>query len=120
MRGEFLAFIDGAQAPGGLVQITAGVLLVPSQSGSTVTSDPFNEAEQNWIWYTTFMLGYEEMVTDVIAVQGALFKRVEIDNKAMRRMRAGEELQFVVHNSTIGSAMSVNSRVAIRQLVSGA
>ncbi len=116
MRGEILYWVDGTQAPGGAIQVFSGIVKVPEGSGTDVAYDPFNDGNAPWIWFSCISLGYEEMVTDVVAVQGAQFARVGIDNKAMRRIRPDEELQLVHRNVTTGTAMAVNISTTVRLL----
>ncbi len=106
-RGELLVNLDATQAPGGRAQISAGLILVPEGTGTTVLWSPFTDGDAPWFWYWTGMIGYEEMVTDVIDVPGITSARVVMDSKAMRRIR-NQEVQWVVENSTIASAISVN------------
>ncbi len=61
------------------------------------------------------MIGYEEMVTDVVDVLGLTSQRLVIDSKAMRIVR-NSEIQMVVENTTIGSALAVNLNVQGRFL----
>jgi len=108
LRGNFLGYLDGTQAPGALVLISVGIILVPEATGSTVLWSPVADDNAPWLWYTSFHLGYEEYVTDVIDAVGAPVYRETIDNKAMRRIRSDVEVQIVFENTTIGSAASVN------------
>ena len=114
-RGEILVFADATQAPGGGVGITCGLILVPEGTGSTVLWSPSTDGDAPWIWWDTFAIAYEEMVTDVIALEGCAYARRVIDSKAMRHNR-NQELQFVIENSTITSAMSVNAFMEVRVL----
>ena len=56
------------------------------------------------------MLGYEEYVVDVIDAPGLTVYRSPIDSKAMRIVR-NQEVQLVVHNTTLIGAASVNVSV---------
>ena len=116
-RGWFQAWLDGAQAPGVTVLVSAGLILVPEGQGSTVIWDPFNDANAPWMWYTEFVLGYEEMVTDVVGIPGMMSARIEVDGKAMRKGSPDEELQLVVTNTTLGIASSINSALTGRVLL---
>ena len=116
-RGEVLVSADGAQAPGGAVLVSMGMVLVPEGQGGTVIWDPFTDEEAPWFWYQETTIGYDEMVTDVIDVPGITSSRIVIDSKAMRRANVDEEVQFVVTNTTLGTAMSVNIRASLRFLL---
>jgi len=107
-RGSLTAWIDGAQSGGQAIRVAVGMILVPEGSGSTVQYNPIADANAGWFFYSTFTLGYEEMVTDVIDVPGLSSYREVIDVKAMRRVGPQQEIQMVVENGTIGSAASLN------------
>ena len=108
IRGHLLAFLDTTQAPGTLIQIGIGLIVMPEGQSTTVVSSPITDDNAPWMWYESFALGYEEMVTDVIDVPTAAAIRIPIDNKAMRILRPDRELQLVVENATLGNAGSVN------------
>ena len=117
-RGQVLTAIDGASTPGTLTLISMGLVLVPEGLGSTVLWDPFADAEALWFWHHEAFLGYEEMVTDVIAVQESLGACVQVDSKAMRKANVDEEVQFVMTNTTvIGGGESVNTGATFRFLL---
>ncbi len=66
MRGEWSCWLEGAQTGGAGIAMTAGIVLVPEGTGSTVLWSPITDGDAPWIWWDTFMLSYEEYVTDVI------------------------------------------------------
>ena len=114
-RGNLNVLPDATQIPGGSVEIGVGLILVPEGTGTTVLWSPNADPDAPWIYYSQFGIAYEEMVTDVIAVQGAMSFRERIDNKAMRVVR-NQEVQFVVENTTIQGAMAVNVLLTGRTL----
>ena len=115
IRGENVVYVDATAAPGTLAAITSGLILVPEGTSSTVLWSPITDGDAPWIWWDSVIVGHEEMVTDVIAVQEMLGARRVIDNKAMRRIR-NQEVQFVVENATLLGAESVNVFGAARFL----
>jgi len=115
MRGYYSAFLDGVQAPGVQVRITAGLILVPEGTGTTVLWSPETDADAPWIWWTGFDLAYEEGVIDVVDMPQMTAFREVIDNKAMRIIR-NQELQLVQENVTVTSASNINSGLQIRIL----
>ena len=106
-RGSLLGWFDATPDAGDIVQISAGLILVPEGTGSTVLWSPLSDSDAPWFYYTTFFLGYDEPVVDVIDIPGASSYRETVDSKAMRRVR-NQEVQFVVENTTIGSAEAIN------------
>jgi len=115
IRGSLSCYMDGASAPGKLVSIGVGIILVPEGTGTTQLWTPITDGDAPWIWVSYFEIAYEEMVTDVIDVPGMTSYREVIDSKAMRVIR-NQELQYVVENATIGSAASVNVALSGRVL----
>jgi len=116
MRGNLVASIDGATAPGKLVHIGLGVALVPEGSSTTVTWSPITDGEAPWWFHTQFVLGYEEMVTDVIDVAGLSVFRQTVDLKGMRIIRPDVEAQIVIENVTLDAAVAVNVSMVHRVL----
>ncbi len=110
IRGEASVFLDTTQAPGGRALITMGIILVPEGTGTTGLWTPFTDPDAPWIWFWSTVIGYEEMVTDVVDVPIMTAARMVIDNKAMRIVR-NQEIQFCVENTTLGGAVSVNSDI---------
>ncbi len=117
IRGEFCAYLDAALSPGRGLRLTAGMILVPDGTGTTVLWEPNGDAAAPWLWYSAFFLGYEEYVVDVIDSPVISAKRVEIDNKAMRRIRPDQELQIVVTSNTIAATANVNWILSARGLL---
>jgi len=115
IRGSAQAFIDGAQAPGGHIQFGMGIIMVPEGSGSTVTWGPITDSDAPWVWVEYFSLAYEELVTDVVDIPVMTAYRSVIDNKAMRIVR-NQEMQAVVENVTLATALSVNWAINARVL----
>jgi len=115
IRGEWIALLDGALAPGKFVRATAGFILVPEGTGTTVLWDPVGDADAPWIWWDTMNLAYSEAVTDVIPVGNVAAGRRVIDSKAMRKIR-NTELQVVVTNTSVSSTASINTMGEVRVL----
>ncbi len=116
LRGNLTAWIDGAQAGGQSVIASIGIHLVPEGTGITVTVDPFGDPSRSWWYYSTFVLGYEEYVTDAVDAAGLSVFREIVDVKAMRIVRPDTELQMVITNTTLVSAASINVSLDARAL----
>ncbi len=117
LRGEIVGYLSGTQSPTGLAVLTCGIIKVPEGSSTTAQYDPVSDANAPWLWFSSYFLGYDETVVDVIQSTVAVSSfRETIDNKAMRRIRPDEELQFVVTNTTVGAARSTNIAYSIRWL----
>jgi len=116
VRGQLVAWLDGNEAPAVAAQIGIGMILVPEGTGATVLWSPLSDADAPWMWYSTFIIGYEEMVTDVIDIPGLTVFREEIDNKAKRIVRPDVEVQLVLENLTLNGALAVNTHIGGRIL----
>ncbi len=117
MRGELVGYIDGASAPGKLVECRVGIHVVQAGIGTSVTLNPFTNADAPWWFYEAFVIGYEEMVTDVVGTPGLSVYRKMIDTKSMRILKPGEEMQIVFTNTTLQVASAVNMSLAVRVLL---
>ncbi len=117
IRGSFSCWIDGVQAPGGSIVVSVGMILVPEGTGATLLWSPgaAADADAPWIWYSTFVLAYEEYVTDTNYATGMTYYREVIDSKAMRVIR-NQEVQVAVTNVTGLGAMSLNLSIQGRAL----
>jgi len=116
-RGTGIVHVNTATAPGKGVLISMGLVIVPQGQGTTVIWDPFGDPNAPWMWFQEVFVGYEEMVTDVVDVPTLTGARFIVDSKAMRKANEDEELQFVVTNTTISTAVAVDIRVAYRFLL---
>ena len=114
-RGEICVWLDTTQAPPVSLSVGVGLILVPEGLSTTVTWSPISDGDAPWLWVDYFILAYEEMVTDQIAVQELIGVRRVIDSKAMRKVR-NREFQFVVENATIGNPAAVNVAGQVRIL----
>ncbi len=117
IRGEVLCYLDAAQAPTAQIKVAIGALVVQAGSGTTVINAPTTDPDAPWLFYETFDLAYEEMVTDVIDIPLITAVRLKVDSKAMRILRPGREVQMVVENTSIQSAASFNLGFSSRVLL---
>ncbi len=116
-RGEWLTGLSGTVASGVGTTVTAGLILVPEGTGTTVLWSPNSDGDAPWIWWDVMHLMYIEQVTDVVVADQLFGGRRIIDSKAMRKVR-NREVQLVVENTTITglTAQSVNVVATGRQL----
>ena len=117
IRGDLVCCPDGAQAPTGLVRCALAALVVQAGSGSTVIQKPVTDPDAPWLFYESWVLGYEEMVVDVIDVPSLSGFRKTIDSKAMRILREGREVQLVFEQLTLNTAMNVQCHLSFRMLL---
>ena len=91
--------------------------VVPDGTGATVLTEPFGDSNADWFYYNEFVLGYEEMVIDVVDVPGITSFREMIDVKAMRIGVPDTEIQIVMTNTTLLGAATVNLNLGGRFLL---
>jgi len=106
IRGEWSATMAVNLADGSGAAVTAGLILVPEGTGTTVLWSPNTDGDAPWIWWDTFGLIYREYVTDAVASDAIANRARVIDSKAMRKVR-NRELQFVVENVDPGALTGV-------------
>ncbi len=115
-RGTVFCELD-ATAVNERVIVMHGLILVSEnafQAGAASVPHPFTDTDDDWIWtgQTVVSSGEETAVNE-----NSLFDRVEVDSKAMRKVKSGEVYVFV---SEIAQSQdqggSVNIIGAIRML----
>ena len=116
-RGNLLCWIDGLEAPAVSVLVSVGMHVVPGGTGATVLTNPFSDENADWFYYSEFVIGYEEMVTDTVDVPGLSSYRETIDTKAMRIAVPDTEVQIVMVNTTLLGAATVNLSLTGRFLL---
>ncbi len=114
-RGNLVAYMDGTSAPPKLVEVAVGMLV--QQAGAVATSLPLSDGEAPFFYYDSFMIGYEEMVTDVIDIPGISSYRAVVDVKAMRVIRPDQEIVFIVEQATTSGAGPINLAFSARFLL---
>ncbi len=116
-RGQILVYVDSTQAPGVSSRVGIGMVAVPEGQSTTVIWSPLTDPNAPWFWYTSFAIGYEEMVTDVIDAPITAYRET-IDSKAMRRLAADVEVQVVIESATVlGAGVALNGHVDGRCLL---
>jgi len=101
-RGICSVWLDGTPTAGEAVQVACGLIKVPKGTGTTVLLSPISESEQEWLWWGSVVLA-ADAGTDQMQSH-----RFDMDSKAMRKMKPQEEIQFVVAQTTIGTAVALN------------
>ena len=116
-RGNLVAFIDSTSAPGVLMDVGIGLIVMSEGQSTTVVSSPIADANAPWLYYSRFVVGHEEAVVDAIGYQGLLTYRETVDVKAMRIIRLDREVQCVVESVALGSVGGVNISLSARVLL---
>jgi len=82
---------------------TIGFGLIVGSRGSTIGASPLTDGNANWLWFTAFTLAAEYPVA-VGSNQLLQQHRVEVDNKAMRKLREDEDIFLIVENQDANGA----------------
>ncbi len=126
IRGELLAFLTAATAALDGFVCGFGITLVSDEAfaaGAASIPSPIDDIDYDeWMYYTTFSLkasaiiagGAAEDHDSMLAVTAA--KRIEIDNKAMRKFPVGKTMVALLEVQEIGTAV-VSADLDIRTLV---
>ena len=113
VRGSVFVEIDGPAADGQLVLVTCGIIV---QAGDISTEvRPFSDGDAPWVWWGATVLSGEDTTEGASSV-GRNF-RFDVDSKAMRKISPNETVSFVIENTTIGTAASINTAGAVRILM---
>ncbi len=112
-RGEVLFKLDAGATAGETQRITAGMLLVPGGTGTTVTSSPETDGDAPYFWFQPAILTSESGDE----TEPSKFARVVIDTKAMRIIRPDQEIQFVMENISVVGTSNVHTYAAVRFLL---
>ncbi len=116
-RGNWAVNMAGASASAVGLTVTAGLILVPEGTGTTVLWSPNTDGDAPWLWWDAIDILYSEQVTDVVYSSQTSSGRRIIDSKAMRKVR-NREVQFVVENQTASglTGSSINALMTARVL----
>ncbi len=77
--------------------------LIVGSTGAVLAIDPVVEPGANWLWHS-FMLLNNEFVVSATNPERHWQQRLEIDNKAMRKLREDEQLFLIVANADVNGA----------------
>ncbi len=118
-RGELIIGLDETSATGDQSKVGMGLAIVSTDAftlGVTAFPDPSGEPEYPWMWWNEVSLltntatAGKGLGTDVV--------RVELDTKAMRKIKPGETLTLVIQYTTIvGNPIASLLQSQIRVLV---
>ena len=109
IRGILNLTLEGTLAAADAVRIGMGLAIVNTDAavlGATAMPDPLGEAEFSWMWWTEQFLFMPAACTSATWDQpggfGPASRQIEVDTKAMRMMKPGQSLVWVVQyaNST--------------------
>ncbi len=115
-RGQVLVQFDGA-ADGNKKCVAAGLIIgtdAQVTAGPTAFSSPISNLDAEWLWHGFFPL-MAQAATEVDA-EGSKVMRLEVDSKAMRKVKQNEQMVLVVDGSNISGAPVADLAFGIRTL----
>ena len=96
VRGEVTAHLDQGGSTAGDA-CTVGFGLIRAPTGATVAVSPLSQPGANWLWHS-FMNLANEFVVASGNNEELMQARIQIDNKAMRKLREDESIFLVIEN----------------------
>ncbi len=105
IRGFVQANFDSNVQLGDNIRITWGIGVISSDAftaGAASMPDPGGEAEYPWLWWGSMRLRSE--VTSQVEPWGISAQRLEVDTKAMRKMKPGQSLVMIAEVANAAGA----------------
>ena len=117
IRGEVLMHVDTISGVGrGIVTMGIKLSTAAAVAGATVEG-PNTEIGSDWIWWQTMGIAAVGGTVAAPALDGnTIFKRIEIDSKAMRKVGLNQVLVFAVQHTALVGTQSVVTNGAVRVL----
>ena len=106
-RGRVQAAFDESVQVGDRIALTMGLGIVSTDAatvGATAVPEPFTDCEYSWLWWGSIHLESFLANGNVGNNFGSGMDRLEIDTKAMRRVKPAESLVFVVQSDSLTGA----------------
>ena len=116
-RGELAAFFDLSGSSAGDACVL-GIGLMIGSSGATIARSSIDEADYSWLWHKFVPLSTETVIGGAASDWGPLTAsvRIEIDSKAMRRVKFSDLVFMVMETSSVSGAPIVNVVGGVRTL----
>jgi len=104
-RGYVQANFDATQQIADTMGIAFGLGIVSSDAvaaGAGSLPDPFGDADYPWLWWQSMFLRSE--IAAGVHAWGLSAQRIDVDTKAMRRVKPGQSLVMVFETATVVGA----------------
>ena len=114
-RGQVLGSIDGA-TDGDAVAVAVGLIIADDDAvavGVTAIPSPDADMDAEWLWHGFLLLKAQGTSTD----QPGLTARLEIDSKAMRRLKPNTNCVFAIAPKSLSGTPAVDVLVGLRSLL---
>ena len=121
-RGYIQAIMDSTVQVGDRIVLTFGLGIVSTDAatvGATAVPDPGSDPDYPWLWWGEMNLESEWVRTSATdGAWGPSAQRIEVDSKAMRRVKPKESLLWVVQaSSTVGAPVTLVTMGSTRFLI---
>ena len=114
LRGRIGAIIDGPTA-GDAVCLPCGMIVGTEEqvaTGITGFPNPGDDLDAEWVWHGFLVLLAGGTADD----QAGGTDRLEIDSKAMRKMKQSQSLVFILTNEALSGTAAVDVALGVRGL----
>ncbi len=119
IRGSVYVFFDATQQAGDLMRCTFGIAKVSTDAltlGATALPDPAGDIDFPWMWWAQITLN--STVAADVSSYGQSNQIIEVDSKAMRRIKPNESLVMVVETANaVGAPVTILGNTQLRVLV---
>ncbi len=102
-RGYVQGYLDPTKQVGDTMALGFAIGIVSTDArGAGVLPDPFEEPEYPWLWHGTMFLRAE--IAAGAEAWGLSAQRLEVDTKAMRRIKPGQSLVYAIERASVAGA----------------
>ncbi len=108
-RGYVQASMDATKQVDDHIRVIFGLGIVSTDAatlGATAMPDPGDEANFPWLWWGSLRL--RSYVAAGAEAWGMTAQRLEVDTKAMRRVKPGQSLVWIAETASVTGAVVTN------------
>ncbi len=119
IRGSILVSLTASAASPGRVLAVLGIKVIQAAAAAAAAPAlPFTDIGSDWIWWTTVPLFLASGTVGSPGGDGLTTNhRVEVDSKAMRKIKGNEVIAFVSQNVVLTSTQTFDVQGALRVLL---
>ena len=118
IRGRILVTpqVGGAFAAGDECHIGLGFMVVSADQLTGSFPDPIGDAQDDWMWQHVVPIAIHSTATESLADSVACNERIDVDVRAMRRIKTGQGLALFAEYVNISGIPPVSVYGSIRAL----
>ena len=119
IRGSALMYLTAVGASGAQTIVSMGIII---QSAAAVAAgvgsmpSPFTDIGSDWVWHQQVPLALRGTLGSDNEALGGHVARIEVDNKAMRKIEPNQALVLIVENVALTSTATFQLTTAFRFL----